>query len=226
MEAMITDDISNKINSLINKTVEEEKKIEEDLDFFLDNNDIEKNDKKIKENRRKLKPYTTTRIKSRNFLSNISYNDIREEDLYDRNFIFNVYVLITKKLNSFSLKRKISNVSNREINCMVWEESIDQGFYKYICKRENLLYLNGKNVLYPRTSQIVWNSIQKDERNFEKMRKSLVTNNEIFQYVYAKCYPQIFTQVEKRGIYLKNEFLITFKTRKDKRQKAKINHQQ
>ena len=39
---MITDDISNKINSLINKTVEEQKKIEEDLDFFLDNNDIEK----------------------------------------------------------------------------------------------------------------------------------------------------------------------------------------
>ena len=27
MEAMITDDISNKINSLINKTVEEEKKL-------------------------------------------------------------------------------------------------------------------------------------------------------------------------------------------------------
>ena len=58
------------------------------------------------------------------------------------------------------------------------------------------------------------------------MRKSLVTNNEIFQYVHAKCYPQIFTQVEKRGIYLKNEFLITFKTRKDERQKAKINQQQ
>ena len=33
-------------------------------------------------------------------------------------------------------------------------------------------------------------------------------------------------KVEKRGIYLKNEFLITFKTRKDERRKAKINQQQ
>ena len=38
---MITDNISNKLKSLINKTLEEEKKIEEDLDFFLDNDAVE-----------------------------------------------------------------------------------------------------------------------------------------------------------------------------------------
>ena len=58
------------------------------------------------------------------------------------------------------------------------------------------------------------------------MRRFLVTKNKIFQHVYAKCYPEIFVQVDKRGINLKNEFLITFKTWKDKRQKSKINQQQ
>lgn len=75
-------------------------------DFFLDNNAIEeKIDEKNNETRQKLKRYTTTRIKSRMFLPNISNNDVKEEDLHDRSFIFNVYMLITKNLNPFSLKR-------------------------------------------------------------------------------------------------------------------------
>ena len=48
----------------------------------------------------------------------------------------------------------------------------------------------------------------------------------MFQYVCAKCYPEIFVQVEKRGIDLRNEFLITFKVLRDKKQKVKINQQQ
>ena len=42
--------------------------------------------------------YTTTRIKSRNFLSN---RRLSKEDYYDKNFIFYVYLLLTKKLNPF-----------------------------------------------------------------------------------------------------------------------------
>ena len=44
-------------------------------DFFQDNLAI-------------AKKYTTTRIKSRNFLSNIAYVGINKEDYYNKNFIF------------------------------------------------------------------------------------------------------------------------------------------
>ena len=63
-------------------------------DFFQDNKGV-----KIK--------YTTTRIKSRNFLSNIAYVGINKEDYYNKNFIFDVYILLTKNLNPFSLDRKL-----------------------------------------------------------------------------------------------------------------------
>ena len=53
-----------------------------------------------------IKPYTTTRIKSRNFLSNISYIGINKEDFYNQNFVFDVYALITKNLNSFFTGKK------------------------------------------------------------------------------------------------------------------------
>ena len=51
-------------------------------DFFQNNNPFERK-------------YTTTRIKSRNFLSNIAYVGINKEDFYNENFIFDVYLLVT-----------------------------------------------------------------------------------------------------------------------------------
>ena len=70
--------------------------------FFQDNNTIG--------NR-----YTTTRIKSRNFLSNIAYMGISKEDYYNENFVFDVYLLVTKNLNPFSLDRKLADKTKHEM---------------------------------------------------------------------------------------------------------------
>ena len=43
-----------------------------------------------------IQPYTTTKIKSGDFLLNISYGGINKEDFYNRNVVFDVYSLITK----------------------------------------------------------------------------------------------------------------------------------
>lgn len=67
----IQDTFQSKLNTLISKTVEEEK-MEEDLDFFLRNN---VNQRKIVEKKKyttwKLKPYNTSRIKSQNILTKL-----------------------------------------------------------------------------------------------------------------------------------------------------------
>ena len=73
-----------------------DEKMEEDLDFFLNNN------------------------VSQNYLTNISYAGVKEEDLYDRNFIFSTHFLITKNINPFSLQRKIYDVKDREMIQMFW----------------------------------------------------------------------------------------------------------
>ena len=78
-------------------------------DFFQDNNTI-----KVK--------CTTTRIKSRNFLSNIAYTGINKEDCYNKNFIFDVYLLLTKNLNPFSLDRKLTDKTKHEMIYMLWRE--------------------------------------------------------------------------------------------------------
>ena len=89
-------------------------------------------------------------------------------------------------------------------------------FYKHICRKDNFMYMNGKNVLYPRVAEILSEHIKKDGRNFQKMKRVLISNKKIFQYVYAKRYPDIYSLIEKRGIDLQDEFLLTFKAWKNK----------
>ena len=93
-------------------------------DFFQDNNTA------------LGKRYTTTRIKSRNFLSNIAYFGISKEDYYNENFIFDVYLLVTKNLNQFSLDRKLADENKQEIIYMLWKECMPAKFYRHICKRK------------------------------------------------------------------------------------------
>ena len=63
--------------------------------------------------------YTRTRIKSRNFLSNISYVGINKEDFYNENFIFDVYLLVT---NPFSLDTKLNDQNKHQMiyHCYEW----------------------------------------------------------------------------------------------------------
>ena len=90
-------------------------------------------------------------------------------------------------------------------------------FWEQICQKDNFMYLNGKNVLYPRAAEIAWEYIEKDENNFQKMKRGLILNRKIFQYVYSKCYPDIYSLDDKRGIDLRSAFLLTFKVWKGKR---------
>ena len=59
--------------------------------------------------------YSPTRIKSRNFLSNISYTGVNKKDFYNENFILDIFVLLVKNLNPFSLSRKVSDKTKHEM---------------------------------------------------------------------------------------------------------------
>ena len=131
--------------------------------------------------KRRTKPYTSSRIKTRNFLSNISYTDVKSEDFADNNFTFDTITLLTKNINPFSLERKIVDAKNRDIIYMLWDVCIEKTFYKHICENDNFIYLNSKNVLYSKTAQIVLDYLNKvaSNRSTEKMFAKSHENNSV-----------------------------------------------
>lgn len=70
----------------------------------------------------------TTRIKFRNFLSNIANVRINKEGFYNENFIFDFYLLVTQNLNSFSLDRKLTEKNKHGMIYMIWKEHMPQKF--------------------------------------------------------------------------------------------------
>ena len=75
-----------------------------DQGFFQDNKDDPKKIKKERKQKivRKAKtPYSPTKIKARNFLSNIAYKRICDKDLSNICFIIDVFSFITMDLKSF-----------------------------------------------------------------------------------------------------------------------------
>ena len=88
--------------------------------------------------------YTTTRIKSRSFLSNISYVGINKEDFYNENFIFDVYLLVTKNLNPFSLDRKLNDKKKHEVIYMLCESVCHKDFTNIFVKKRIFFTLTGK----------------------------------------------------------------------------------
>ena len=107
---MTTFSIDNQFNKLVNVTLLEQQALAENSDSiqdklidgsakildFLDNN---------KHSERK---YTTIRINSRNFLSNISYTRINKVDFYNKYFILDVFLLV-KKIKFIFTRQKIKS---------------------------------------------------------------------------------------------------------------------
>ena len=160
--------------------------------------------------------YSPTRVKSRNFLNNISYNSISKADFYNENFILDVFILLVKNLNPFSLQRKISEKFKHEMIYMLRRECIPPAFYRFICQEDNFRYLNGRDVSQPRVLEIVGKFVDQDKNNLRLLQQCLTNYKDIFQYVYSCTYPEIYTMSEKRSIDMKSNFYILFKTFKDK----------
>ena len=160
--------------------------------------------------------YSPTRIKSRNFLSNISYTGINKKDFYNENLILDVYVLLLKNLNPFSLNRKVIDKKKRNMVNMFWRECISLKLYSYIHEDKNFIYLNDKDVDYPKILEIVGEFTDHRKQNLRMLQEYLARYEDIYQYVYSHAFPEIYTSSEKRGFDIKSNFYILFKSYQDK----------
>ena len=160
--------------------------------------------------------YSPTRVKSVNILLNISYTGISKKDIYNEKFILDVYVLLVKNLNPFSLSRKVTDKTKYEMVYMLWRECILPEFYRYTCEGKNFIYLNGRDVCQPGVLEIVGEFIDQGKRNLRMLQEHLTRYKDIYQYVYSHVFPEIYTTSEKRGLDLKSNFHILLQAYCDK----------
>ena len=99
---------------------------------------------------------------------------------------------------------------------MLWRQCIPSEFYRYICQDENFKYLNDRDVNQSGVLKIVGNFINQTKDNLRLFQSNLASYKDIYQYVHAHVFPEIYPTTEKRGIDLKSNFDILFNSYRDK----------
>ena len=74
-------------------------------DFFQDDNDVET---------KTTTKYSSTKVKTRNLLMNVSYRRYKPEDVEKTNFVIDVFLLSTHNLNPTGLDRKLETSLERD----------------------------------------------------------------------------------------------------------------
>ena len=64
-----------------------------------------------KKTKAEISKYSSTKVKARNFLTNVSYNGIKDKDYQNRSFVIDIFSFLILYLNPFYLERKFEILS-------------------------------------------------------------------------------------------------------------------
>ena len=176
--------------------VEEEKESQQDLDLLLCDEDEPKRKKKKGD---KSSDYSHTKVKSSNFLTNISYRQLNKNDHSNVSFVLDYISFIMQNLNLFSLERKFNSQTDQHYVNILWEKCLSKRLYRIVCREENFMILNQWNVTNQKATKIV-------EENVQKMKKTVALHEYfreyqlIYQYVYSLLFPKYVALNKNQGV--------------------------
>ena len=156
--------------------------------------------------KRSNKKYSPSKVKSRNFLTNICYNRLKRIDFDNASFIIDCYTYILFNLNPIFLEQKFDNKSDREHVETLWNYPIPNKFYIYICRNDNFIALNKLSLKYQNTFDILNNFILEDNSNFLLLRGCFKKNALLYQYIYSAPFLKYFCRVDNYGMKSKLTF--------------------
>ena len=174
------------------------------------NRDIYSNDKEflIRE-RKEKKKYSSTKVKTRNFLTNISYNGIKNKDYENKTFVIDIFAYLILYFNPYSINGKFETEIERSYVNILWSQLLPQSFYTFVSKKDNIQILNKKNAKFQDAVEIVKlyteiDSLQEDKYHLLEnyLRKYLI----MYQFVFANLFPKYYGKFNNRGVKNNIEF--------------------
>ena len=176
-------------------------------DFFPDDKGVPK--KKVRRQQRAKTHYSSTKMKARNFLTNISYRRISDKDFTNANFIIDMLSYILLYVRPFFLQLSYSDKEQRDMVKMLWEKCLPTKFYEHVKKPDNFFILNSGKLTFNRAKNIVLSYVQLPDV-WQELTKMIVKRQKVYQYVFATVFPTTYLQINKYGIKIRNDFSLCF----------------
>ena len=153
-----------------------------------------------------IKSYSSTKIKARNFLTNVSYNRVTIADYRNKIFVVDCFTFLVLYLNPFYLERKFETEVEREFVNTLWAFLMPSNLYNYISQGENVLTLNKIKIKYQDAKDIILGFLEYDESNFSVLSNFLEKNAILYQFLYGNLFPKCFSRINDYGVKAKTLF--------------------
>ena len=202
-------DFQNLLNLEQERHLQEEEEVKEitttEISFPLEktmkelNRDIFMDDKAIK-------VYNNTKIKARNFLTNVSYNRITTADYKNKNFVIDCFTFMILYLNPFYLERKFETNIERDFVNVLWTFLMPSKLYNHITGNDNMKTLNKIKIKYQDAKDIMITFLFNDPSNLNILSDFLEKNAMLYQFLFGNLYPKCFCRINDYGIRAKTLF--------------------
>ena len=139
--------------------------------------------------------YSSTKIKARNFLTNVSYNRIPIADYKNKNFVIDCFTFLILYLNPLYLERKFESSTEREFVNVLWMFLMPSNLYNFINQNENMTTLNKIKIKYVDVKKMILEFLQYDEGNLKVLSDYLEKNGILYQFLYGNLFPKCFSRI-------------------------------
>ena len=153
-----------------------------------------------------IKSYNNSKVKARNFLTNVSYNRITAADYKNKNFVIDCFTFMILYLNPFYLERKFESIIEREFVNVLWTFLMPNKLYVHITDDVNMKTLNKIKIKYQDGKDIMIAFLFNDPSNINILSDFLEKNAILYQFLFGNLFPKCFCRINDYGIHAKTLF--------------------
>ena len=139
-----------------------------------------------------IKNYSSTKIKARDFLTNVSYNRITTVDYKNKNFVIDCFTFLILYLNPFYLERKFESSTEREFVNVLWMFLMPSNLYNFINQNENMTTLNKIKIKYVDVKKMILEFLQYDQGNLKVLSDYLEKSGILYQFFLWEFISKMF----------------------------------
>ena len=81
---------------------------------------------------RQRKDYSSSKVKTRNLLTNVSCRRFKQTDFNKEKFIVNIMSFLTQNFNPINLDRKLNLEKERDMIKFLWDRCLPHDFVRYL----------------------------------------------------------------------------------------------
>ena len=81
---------------------------------------------------RQRKDYSSSKVKTRNLLTNMSCRRFKQTDFNKEKFIVNIMSFLTQNFNPINLDRKLNLEKERDMIKFLWDKCLPHDFVRYL----------------------------------------------------------------------------------------------